>query len=185
MLAAAGEEGLEPGADVAEPGAAKHDGGGGIVVGDVGLEPVEVEIGQRPAGEAACGFGRDAMAPEAAAEPVTEMADSGLKVEAQADAADQHLAAGFVSGDGEVIGGAALHLLDGEGDPFVGERAGVGEGELGEHADDLPIVDEAVDGVGVAGSERAEGEALGGERFEGGGRGEGERQLIAFGHPSR
>ena len=51
-------------------------------------------------------------------------------------------------------------------DPFVGEVSRVGEGDGGEGAANLPVIDQAMQFGGVLGGERAQGQALGGERGE-------------------
>ena len=81
---------------------AQHGGGGRVVGGYVGLQPLEVEIGECPAREPAGGLGGDAVAPEAAADPVAEPPDAGAcRIAAQPDDADQDFVLALAAGDGE------------------------------------------------------------------------------------
>ena len=51
VLAAAGEEGFLAAPCLTEAGAAEDGGGGRVIDGGVGFQAVEVEVGERPAGE--------------------------------------------------------------------------------------------------------------------------------------
>ena len=168
VFTATGLEGFHALADMTKTDAAQDGDGAGIVGGDGGFEAFEVEVGECPAGEAAGGFTGDAVAPEAAADPVAEAGGSCGGVEAQAGTADDDFFFGLVAGDGEVVGAVVGQGGVGGGDPFVGEVAGIGEGDGGEGAADFPVVEQAMQLGGVLGGEGTQGQALGGERGEGG-----------------
>ena len=107
MLPAARQEVIGPLAGLAEADAAQHRGRGRIVGGDARFQPVQVEIGQRPARQPAGRLGRDPMAPEAPPNPVARAGRTGPGIDMQADDADQHLVLALPPGDRQVIGAAA------------------------------------------------------------------------------
>ena len=76
------------------------------------------------------GFGGDAMAPEAAADPVAEAGAAGFRVETQADGADQDFGVVFAPGDGEMVFAAFGEGFGAEVEPGVGFGLGVGVGNV-------------------------------------------------------
>ena len=85
--------------------------GGDVVLGHLGGDEVERQVGERPAGQPPGGLGGDAVAPVGSADPVAETAGAAGGVEAEADDADEGLLAALLAGDGEVIGGAVGEFL--------------------------------------------------------------------------
>ena len=109
---------------------AEHGDRAGIAGGDGCGDAIDIEICERPTAQAAGGFGGDAMAPEAAADPVAEAGAAGFRVETQADGADQDFGVVFAPGDGEMVFAAFGEGFGAEVEPGVGFGLGVGVGNV-------------------------------------------------------
>ena len=99
------------------------------------------------------------MAPETRADPVAEPSLPPCPVQADTDAAQQHLRAILAPGDGHMAAGAGGELAAGFHDPGLGPVQPIRVFHPREGAADPPVVDQGMQRAGIRRLEHPQGQA--------------------------